>query len=316
MNSKTIKFTIAIPAYKPQFLKECIDSILSQNYSNFEIIIVNDASPYDIDSIVYQYSDNRIRYYKNQVNCGAIHVVDNWNKCLDYSTGDYIICMGDDDKLMPCCLDEYAKLIHNYPYYHLYHAWTQIINENSIAIDMQEPRPIKESVYSLMYFRLVKYRMQFIGDFLFEVKKLKQNGGFFNQPLAWASDDISAWIAAKEKGVINSQIPLFQYRINSQTITNNGIPEEIFKALERREKWIKDFFKKEPSDDLDKLYYNKIKDNTNYRIKQLKQTEIKLDIYRHGILRFLYWLNNCRKYNISKVRVIYAFIEQLKMKLR
>ena len=42
-----MKFSVIIPAYKPFFLKECIDSILGQTYSNLEIIIVNDASPYN-----------------------------------------------------------------------------------------------------------------------------------------------------------------------------------------------------------------------------------------------------------------------------
>ena len=92
-------FTIGIPAYKSTFLKECIDSILAQDYSNFELIIVNDASPEDIDSIVSSYNDKRIRYYKNERNFGAEHVVDNWNKCLAYATGDYFVLMGDDDKM-------------------------------------------------------------------------------------------------------------------------------------------------------------------------------------------------------------------------
>ena len=91
--NKKYKFSVVVPAYKANFLKECIDSVLAQTYVDFEIIIVNDASPEDLDSIVSLYKDTRIRYYKNKTNCGAINVVDNWNKCLEYATGDYIICM-------------------------------------------------------------------------------------------------------------------------------------------------------------------------------------------------------------------------------
>ena len=50
-----IRFSIAIPAYKSYYLKECIDSILVQSYEDFELIIVNDASPEDLDSIVSLY---------------------------------------------------------------------------------------------------------------------------------------------------------------------------------------------------------------------------------------------------------------------
>ena len=106
-----MKFTIAIPAYKRTFLKECIDSILAQTYKDFELIIINDASPEDLDSVVECYKDSRIRYYVNETNCGALNVVDNWNKCLDYALGEYLILMGDDDKLLPYCLEEYVKMI-------------------------------------------------------------------------------------------------------------------------------------------------------------------------------------------------------------
>ena len=63
-----MKYTIAIPAYKSEFLKDCIQSILVQTFEDFELIIVNDASPENIDEVVHSFSDHRIRYYKNEEN--------------------------------------------------------------------------------------------------------------------------------------------------------------------------------------------------------------------------------------------------------
>jgi len=60
-----IKFSVTIPAYKDRYLKETIDSVLAQTYQNYEIVIVNDASPYNLDSIVQQYTDPRIRYFNH-----------------------------------------------------------------------------------------------------------------------------------------------------------------------------------------------------------------------------------------------------------
>ena len=74
-----MKFSITIPAYKRSYLKEAIDSCLAQTYGDFELIIVNDHSPENLDAIVTQYNDPRIRYYVNEKNCGAVNVVDNWN---------------------------------------------------------------------------------------------------------------------------------------------------------------------------------------------------------------------------------------------
>ena len=108
---KNITFSILIPAYKSMFIKECIQSILNQTYTNYEIIVVNDASPENIDSIISEIHDDRVKYFKNKFNCGAVNVVDNWNICLKHASGEYVICMGDDDKLLPNCLEEYYNLI-------------------------------------------------------------------------------------------------------------------------------------------------------------------------------------------------------------
>ena len=75
--NKNILFTIAIPAYKSKFLSEAIDSCLAQTYTNFELVIVDDASPEALKSVVDRFHDNRIRFYRNEKNCGAVDVVDN-----------------------------------------------------------------------------------------------------------------------------------------------------------------------------------------------------------------------------------------------
>ena len=84
-----MKYSFVLPAYKATFLKEAIDSIIAQTYTNYELIIVNDASPQDINSIVNSYHDERIRYYINNVNIGGEDLVEQWNHCITYAKGDY-----------------------------------------------------------------------------------------------------------------------------------------------------------------------------------------------------------------------------------
>lgn len=217
-----MKFSITIPAYKQRYLYEAIESCLAQTYKDFELIIVDDASPENLKSVVDRFQDSRIRFYRNEKNCGALNVVDNWNICLGYATGDYIICMGDDDRLLPNCLDEYDKLIGKYPNLNVYHALTEIIDENSQFCYMQEMRPEREGIYSMIYGRLRNKRQQYIGDWLFRTQWLKNLGGYVNIPMAWGSDDLTAYKAAVNHGVANSQIPMFQYRENHPTISSNG----------------------------------------------------------------------------------------------
>lgn len=306
-----MRFSVTIPAYKRTYLKECIDSILAQTYTDFELIIVNDASPEDLDSIVNAYSDSRIRYYKNEKNCGAINVVDNWNICLSYATGDYVICMGDDDKLHPCCLEEYNKLINKYPEKKIYHAWTEIIDEDSNLIRMQDARPEIECVYS-MILRRWKGCEQFIGDFLFETNYLKKKGGFYKLPLAWASDDISSIIAAQEFGIANSQVPIFKYRVNSQTISTSSNNQKIkIRAISLEEKWLKSFLKRKPIQKSEIIYtFWDMANNRLLKAMQHKRVEQLIKDFRSGgrIPKLLYWIINKENYNLNWSLILYSFL--------
>ncbi|MBQ8096019.1 MAG: glycosyltransferase [Prevotella sp.] len=217
-----MKFSITIPTFKSRYLAEAIQSVICQTYADWELIVVDDCSPEDIESVVAPWlSDSRIRYYRNDHNCGAFNLVDNWNICLSYCTGDYVICMGDDDRMLPCCLDEYAKLIGKYPNLNVYHARTEIINENGEVVSLQEPRPEWESMLSLIWNRWAHRDLQFIGDFCYRRQHLTAEGGYYKLPLAWGSDDVTAARAARSQGIANTQVFCFQYRQNNQTISSS-----------------------------------------------------------------------------------------------
>ena len=53
--SETVSFSFIMPAYKAKFLHLSIESILMQSYRDFELIIVNDASPENLKTIIEQY---------------------------------------------------------------------------------------------------------------------------------------------------------------------------------------------------------------------------------------------------------------------
>lgn len=256
-----MKFSIAIPAFKAKYLKECIDSILAQTYNDFELIIVNDASPEDIDSIVRPYlSYEKIQYYKNEKNFGSINVVDNWNKCLSFASGEYFLLMGDDDKLCSNCLEEYVKLIDSFPQCKVYHTRSWQINPQSEIIGITEPRPIWESVYDNIYERIKLHRAQYISDYLYETQHLKSNGGFYKLPMAWGSDDISAYRAAAVAGVAHSAKPLFCYRIHPTSLTSSGNIKIKMNAIQGEMDWLRHFMGEATQiEETDKIIAQKIK---------------------------------------------------------
>lgn len=236
-----MRFSITIPAYKAKFLKDAIENCLAQKYRNFELIIVDDASPEELESIVEPYlEDKRVHYYCNNKNCGAEHVVDNWNICLSYCTGEWVICMGDDDILMPNCLEEYAKMIEFYPKVDIMHARVRQIDENGELISILQGRPEYESAYSFIVGRM-SGRAQYIGDFCFRTERLKAEGGYFDLPFAWGSDDVTSFICATPGGIANINIPTFCYRKSRFSISSSGNPEKKLLAINREQRWIEEY---------------------------------------------------------------------------
>lgn len=289
-------FTIAIPAYKRKFLYEAVDSCLQQTYKNLEIVIVNDASPEDLDSVILQFNDPRIRYYRNKENCGAVNVVDNWNICLSHAKGDYIICMGDDDRLLPYCLEEYYNLMKKYPNLGVYHAWTELIDEESNFISIQQPRPEFETALSLAWNRWNGRNKQFIGDFCYDTERLRQEGGFYKIPLAWGSDDITAVRAARHAGIANTQTICFQYRVNRQTITKTGNASLKISAVLQEKDWFLNFISEQHAaiidlDSLDAKYLICLKQDLPIYFREKLKREIIIDM-KSNPLRIFKWILN------------------------
>ena len=284
-----MKFSVTIPAYKSQFLDKAIQSVVSQTHTDWELIIVDDCSPENLYTIVEPFlNDQRIRYYRNEKNCGAVDVVDNWNICLGYCTGDYVICMGDDDQLLPECLNEYKKIIEKYPNLNVYHAWTEIINEQGEVADIQEPRPEWESMLSLLWNRWDCRDWQFIGDFCYRTDYLKQAGGYYKLPLAWGSDDITAVIAAEEKGIANTQSFCFQYRINRLTISRSTKNTKLkIQAILMQKEWYSHLFEKysmEKLSSIDQNYLRTIEKKQN-KFYQMVLGQICTDFIKGNPIR-------------------------------
>lgn len=91
-----MKFSIIIPCYKVEkYLSECIDSVLSQTFTDYEIILVDDGSPDRVPEICDEYAkkDNRIRVI-HQKNGGLSRAR---NAGISAAKGEYLVCIDSDD---------------------------------------------------------------------------------------------------------------------------------------------------------------------------------------------------------------------------
>ena len=308
--------SITIPAYKSKYLGEAIESCLFQTYTNYELIIVDDASPEDLLSIVKEYDDTRIRYYRNKKNCGAIDVVDNWNICLGYCKGEYVICMGDDDRLKPYCLDEYVRLINSYPNLNVYHAWTELINGTGEPFKVLQQRPEYQGCMEMIWDHW-NGDAQYIGDFCFKVEHLRQNGGYFKQPLAWASDDISTARAAAGYGIANTPKVAFQYRENPLTISKGGNSNIKIEAKLLEKKWFHKFLYQADTkgDEKEELFLEKLKEE--YRSHYRSQVLQYIKEYMHeSLLNIIPIVMRSHYYGIDLMSIFELYIKVVKYEIK
>lgn len=307
-----MKFSIGIPVYKAIFLRECIDSIMRQTYADFELIMVNDASPDNIDEIVFRYADPRIKYFKNDKNIGAEHVVDNWNRCLSHARGEYFILMGDDDKLSSDYLETFCGLIQKYPLLDVFHCRSLVIDKDSKPVRLTEPRAEFETVYDLILERLRGHRSAFISDHVYRTEALKNKGGFYKLPLAWASDDISAYMAAGDRGIAHTNKPVFIYRESPFTITSRGKISLKMDAMMGEERWLRGFIKADSVDSVEEQLQKNILFEIKRYFEKRKAGLVADAMILEGAFSFFQWVRLRRKYNISVDELWYALFLFLK----
>ena len=305
-------FSILIPAYKKAFLREAIESVLSQPFEDWEMVILNDCSPEDLNSIIVSYKDSRIVYYENTENCGAVNVVDNWNKCLNSAAGDFVICMGDDDKMGANALSVYAKYIAKYPDCDVFHSPSVIIDEEGADLYITAKRPEFESATSFLRHRL-NGEEQFIGDFCFRRTALLAKGGFVKLPLAWGADDLTALELAKEHGIVNLQEPVFYYRSSSLTISRSGNAELKLIALAKTQEYLDSFLDEKAVSHLDNLEKAGAKRKvTNYFfLRRMFTVAEDLSLKRVNLFK---WLFRRKQYQIGILQILLALGIALKKK--
>lgn len=106
-----IKFSVIVPIYNvEEYIEECVSSVLRQTYSNFELLLVNDASPDSSLEIITRLSkrDDRIIVINKKENEGVALAR---STGLSQSVGDFVLYLDGDDQLVPEALEILSKKI-------------------------------------------------------------------------------------------------------------------------------------------------------------------------------------------------------------
>lgn len=212
------KVSVIMPVYNAErFLRESIESILNQSFSDFEFIIINDGSRDNSLNIIKEYAekDSRIKII-DQENTGIVGAL---NNALKISKGEFIARMDADD------ISEKERLEKQYDFLqkekaYLCGTWAKIIDENGRETGQKFNYPKKKWLQNKFYLirgnPFIHPSVMFSRE-IFEKEKDKNNNLYRDYKHI---EDYELWtrIVPKYKSV-NLQEYLIKYRIHSEQIT-------------------------------------------------------------------------------------------------
>lgn len=160
--------SIIMPVYKvAKYLDAAINSVLSQTYNDWELILVNDASPDESLSICYRYEsfDKRIKVVDKKINEGLGMAR---NSGMEYANGEWVLFVDSDDRIEPYTLERLQSFIKKETFDVLVFGFTQeyedkdgnIINRNILVPPKAKSKnscEVAELVAILDYNRVLSY---------------------------------------------------------------------------------------------------------------------------------------------------------------
>jgi len=232
------KVSVIIPVYNAEkYIAATVQSVLSQTYKNFEIIIVDDGTPDNSVKVCQQFNDSRIKiiHQRNRGLPGAR------NTGIRHAQGDYLAFLDADDIWLPEKLEKHVEHLNNSPTVGISFCYSAFINEqgNSTGI-CQKPRKLYDITPSYVLCRnpvgngsAAVIRREVFEDIKFQDNLYGTVEDFYFDERLRRAEDIECWLRIsirthwRHEGI--PEILTF-YRITSSGLSANALTQ--LKALE------------------------------------------------------------------------------------
>jgi glycosyltransferase involved in cell wall biosynthesis len=124
---------VIIPCYRyAHFLRQCVESVLTQSHDDLRLLIIDDASPDHTPEVAHELvaHDRRVGYRRHESNRGHIAT---YNEGLDWAEGQYTLLLSADDLLSPAALERAVNLMDKNPNVGMTYGRIRFLRENQAA---------------------------------------------------------------------------------------------------------------------------------------------------------------------------------------
>lgn len=217
------EISVIIPCFNQgKYIAECLDSVLAQTFTNYEVIIVNDGSTDDSLKIIKQYTNK----YKNfrlldQSNQGVVFAR---NNAISKAKGKYIYPLDADDKIAPECLE---KLYYTISTTNNRVVASEVCMFGKVSGFFAQPKFTKYEMYG--------WHECCVISALFYRKDFEKFGGYKTDFNNYGGDDMDYWLNYIDNNLPMIRVPeiLFFYRIKdlNESVWKNYPKQELKKRF-------------------------------------------------------------------------------------
>jgi glycosyltransferase involved in cell wall biosynthesis len=207
------KVSILMPCYNVEkYVAEAVESILTQTFTDFELIVLDDCSVDKTAEIVKNFADKRIVYYKNEQNLG---LVENLNVGLKLAKGELIARMDGDDISLPTRLETQVDFLNDNLDIALCSVGMELFGtEQAIWIRERDPEDVK---ITMMFYSPILHASSVWRKSFFEKHNL------IYKKEAFPAEDYDVWSRAVFYAkLVNLPNVLYRYRIHGVQVTKTN----------------------------------------------------------------------------------------------
>ncbi len=213
-----MRFSVLMAHYNnAKYLDAAIQSVLAQSFTDWEIVLVDDASTDHFEAVIGRYADNEnIRIFRNQQNAGCAYT--KW-RCASEANGSIAAFLDPDDTLHPDALRIMVNAHQQHPAHSLIHSTHFVCNENLTILRVADyPKALPpDTPYLLVNDGSIHHFASFKTDCY------KKTPGITPQRVISKAVDQDLYYLLEEEGsVLFINQPLYYYRIHSGSISNAG----------------------------------------------------------------------------------------------
>lgn len=211
----SVKVSIVLPTYNgSKYIRQSVESCLSQTHENIELLVVDDGSKEDIQEIVAAHKDGRIKYFRHPKNLGLPLAL---NTGFKNSSGEYLTWTSDDNYYAADAIEEMVRFLQTYADVDFVYAESYLLDE-----DIESSTP---QIRRILPPEHLKIKNEIGACFLY-TRKVHETIGDYN-PKFYLAEDYEYWIrVARQFKMQRLFRPLYYYRFHRDSLTRK-YPQEV-----------------------------------------------------------------------------------------